>query len=54
MPSTMAYVHMQLHVTIFSTGGKFQQGSNFTELHALTQAAHSYALLLYVIMRSLQ
>ena len=29
-------------VTIFSTGGKFQMVSNFTELHALTQAAHSY------------
>ena len=28
-------------VTIFSTGGKFQ---NFTELHALTLAACSYAL----------
>ena len=27
------------HVTIFSTGGKFQQVSNFMELPTLTQAA---------------
>ena len=32
-------------VTSFSTGGKFQQVSNFTKLHALTLAAHSCALL---------
>ena len=31
-----------VRVTIFSTGGMV---SNFTELHALTQAARSYALL---------
>ena len=35
----------RVHVTIFSTGGKFQPVSNFTELHALTLAACSYALL---------
>ena len=29
-------------------GSKFQLVSNFTELHALTQAARSYALLLQV------
>ena len=33
-------------VTIFSTGDKVQLLSNFTELHALTLAARSYALLL--------
>ena len=32
-------------LTIFSTGGKFRPVSNFTELHALTLAARSYALL---------
>ena len=32
---------------IFSTGGKFWPVSNFTELHALTLAAHFYALLSY-------
>ena len=32
--------------TIFSTSGKFRLVSNFTELHALTPAARSYALLL--------
>ena len=34
-----------VHVTIFSTGGKFRLVSNFTELHTLTLAARSYALL---------
>ena len=34
-----------VYVTIFSTSGKFQLVSNFAELHGLTQAAHSYALL---------
>ena len=34
------------HATIFSTGSKFWPVSNFTELHALTLATHSYALLL--------
>ena len=33
-------------VTIFSTGSKGWLVSNFTELHALTLAAHSYVLLL--------
>ena len=33
------------HVTIFSTSGKFRLVSNFRELHALTQATRSYALL---------
>ena len=35
-----------VHVTVFSTDGKFQTVSDFAELHALTQAAHSYSLLL--------
>ena len=30
---------------IFSTGGKFKQVSNFTELHPLTLATRSYVLL---------
>ena len=44
--ATMAYVcaACPVRVTIFSTGGKFQPVSNFTELHALTLAARSYAL----------
>ena len=37
----MSTQHAQ-YVTIFSTGGKFQPVSNFTELHALTLVAHSY------------
>jgi len=28
--ATTAYVYAQLHVTIFSAGGKFQPVSNFT------------------------
>ena len=45
--ATIAYVNAvcAVHVTIFSTGGKFRPVLNFTELHALTQAAYSYALL---------
>ena len=45
--ATMAYVYAActVCVTIFSTGGKFQTVSNFTELHALILAARSYALL---------
>ena len=35
-------------VTIFSTGGKFHSVSNFTQLHVITQVAHSYALLTVV------
>ena len=43
----MAYVNAACtgHVTIFSTGGKFCLGLNFTLLHGLTLAAHCYALL---------
>ena len=37
-------VHVHVGVTIFSTGGKFQPVSNFRELDAHTQVAHSYAL----------
>ena len=45
--ATKSYVYAQLRirVTIFSTGSKFQLVSNFTELHTLTLAARSYALL---------
>ena len=39
------YVACTVHVTNFSTGGKFRPVSNFAELHALTLAARSYALL---------
>ena len=43
----MAYVNAACagRVTVFSTGGKFGPVLNFTELHALTLAARSYALL---------
>ena len=43
----MAYVYaaQPICVTIFSTGGKFQQVSNFTELHTLILATRSYVLL---------
>ena len=42
--ATMAYAYLQLriNVAIFSTDGKFQPISYFTELHALTQAPRSY------------
>ena len=45
----MAYVYATCtgHVTIFSTGGKFQLVCNFTVLYAIIQAGRSYALLLY-------
>ena len=46
--ATTAYV-CAIRVTIFSTSGKFQPVSNFTELHALTLAARSYALLASII-----
>ena len=48
--ATMAYVYTAcaVHVTIFSTTGKFRPISNFMELHALTLAARSYALLIAV------
>ena len=42
----MQHAQYQVCVTIFSTGGKVQLLSNFIELHALTLAARSYALLL--------
>ena len=45
--ATMPYVYARL--LFFSTGGKFQLVSSFTELHALTLAAHSYALLVEII-----
>ena len=44
----MAYVYAAcaVCVTIFSTGGKFRPVSTFMELHTLTLAARSYALLI--------
>jgi len=46
--ATMAYVYAAcaVHVTIFSTSGKSHPISHFTELHTLTLAARSYALLI--------
>ena len=40
---------MQCVLTIFSTGGKFHPVAIFTQLHALTLVAHSYALLYQII-----
>ena len=45
-------LHTAARVTIFSTGGKFGPVSNFTELHALTQVAHSYVLLYSATMHT--
>ena len=42
---------MHIRVAIFSNGGEFRPVSNFTELHALTLAAHSYAFLFVVIQK---
>ena len=36
---------LAVRVTILRTGSEFRPVSNFTELHALTLAARSYALL---------
>ena len=47
----MAYVHAAcaVCVTVFSITGKFQPVSNFImELHALTLATRSYALLVTI------
>ena len=43
------YAACAVCVAIFSTGSKFRQVSNFIELHALTLAARSCALLCEVI-----
>ena len=53
--ATMAYVYAAraVHVTIFSTSGKSHPISHFAELHALTLAAHSYALLIQEIVGGL-
>ena len=40
----MACVYTAVRLTIVSTGSKFQPLLNFTELHAHTQAVHSYVL----------
>ena len=47
MLSNNGYVYAAgtVRVTIFSIGDKFQLVSNFTELHTLTLAGHSYVLL---------
>ena len=42
-----------VHVTIFSTGSKFGQISNFKELHALTLAACSYICALAQINKTI-
>ena len=39
------YAACPVQIATFNTGDKFRPVSNFTELHALTQAVHSYALL---------
>ena len=41
----LCYAACAVHVTIFSIGSKVQLVSEFMELHILTQATHSYALL---------
>ena len=46
------YAVCVVHVTIFSTGGKFRPVSIFTQLHALTLVACSYALLLLAIIQT--
>ena len=43
--NSLRYVQCTGHVTIFSTGGRFQPTSNFTEVHVLTLAVCSYAFL---------
>ena len=46
--TTMASVYAAacaIHVTIFSTGGKFRLVSNFIELHTLTLATRAYVFL---------
>ena len=45
MLSNKAYVYMQLHSTCYY-GSIIPIGFKFTKSHALTLAAHSYALLL--------
>ena len=47
------YTACAVCVTIFSTGSKFRPVSNFRELHTLTQATHSYALLIIQIAETL-
>ena len=46
--ATTVYVYMELRIraTIFSNGSIIPTGFKFTESHALTLTAHSYALLL--------
>ena len=49
--ATMAYVNTACAVclSIFSTGSKFRLVVNFMELHTLTQAIHSYVLLVIYV-----
>ena len=48
MLSNNGYMQLYMCVTIFSTGSKFQLVWNL-ELHALTQAVHSYALSIHAV-----
>ena len=50
--ATTAYVYAGrvVHVTIFSIGGKFRPGPNFTKLYTLTITACSYTLLVICIV----
>ena len=43
------YAACAVRVTVFSTGDMFRPVSNFMELPAFTQSAHSYALLLHIM-----
>ena len=52
MATLTFYAVCIVHVTIFSTGGKFRPVSIFTQLHALTLVARSYALLLLAIIQT--
>ena len=49
---TYVYTAYTVHVIVFSTGGKFCPESNFMELHAVTQATRSYALILIHNMKN--
>ena len=47
----MSTQHAQYVLLFFSTGSKFHLVSNFTELHTLTQATHSYAPLFKIVSK---
>ena len=50
--ATTAYVYVAraVHVTIFSIGGKFRLGPNFTELYTLAITTCSYMLLVIFVV----